>query len=61
MQKKHYIQFAEHIRETIKTAKDTGDVRFDIIAQHQFAMVASIAVKDNPRFDIESFRKACDL
>lgn len=51
MTKKHYISLAKQIA----AEKDGAKRRF------AFQVVVNVAQEDNPRFDINRFRLACDV
>jgi hypothetical protein len=55
MTKKHFIQFAEHIKNLPVKSHGRGE------RESMANMVCEIASKDNPRFDRARFMVACGL
>jgi hypothetical protein len=59
MTKKHYIQFAEYIRNRFNEAGTDHELNMRTTVAME--MVIKIATQDNPRFDRNRFMSACGL
>jgi len=64
MTKKHYIKFAEEIKDKVLCSRQmTGNESCAALNEAEFAasVVCRIASRDNPRFDRSCFMSACGL
>ncbi len=61
MTKKHFIRMAEIIRAVLDGYGPTANITPHTQAECIAAAFIQLAREDNPRFDVDRFRRACGL